>query len=99
MEAQHGKLEKQSGIEHHIGILLIGEYPLILSGTHAGPARNGFAGGISPVVEIANDTAQQPVVCGRNPVVIVERNGSQRRNIYFKFLPVVDMAVSLGFNA
>ena len=34
MFAEYGKLEKQCGIEHHIGILLIWEYPTLFTTTH-----------------------------------------------------------------
>ena len=42
MATQYGKFKQEGGIEHDIGIFLIGEYPFVFTGTYAGPARNGF---------------------------------------------------------
>ena len=30
MEAQHGKLDEQGAVEHHVGLFLIREYPFLL---------------------------------------------------------------------
>ena len=38
---------------------------------------------------VADDAAQQPVVGGRDPVVVVERDGGKHRNIDAVFVHVV----------
>ena len=76
-----GKLEEHGRVEHRIGILLIGEYPLVLARPHAGPAADGVAGVDSAILIVADDAAQQPVVGGGNVVVGVEKDGRQGRGI------------------
>ena len=72
MGAQDGKLDVQCGVEHSVGSLLIGEYPLILSFTDVIPLGNGLLRSKGAFVVVANDAAQQAVVACGNPVVVVE---------------------------
>ena len=81
MAAQHGKLEQQGGVEHHVGVFLVGEYPLVFARAHAGPARDGLLCRVAAVVVVADDAAQQAVVGGGNPVVVVQRDGGQCRDV------------------
>lgn len=36
--AEHGEFEQEGGVEHNVGIFLVGEYPFVLAGTYTGPA-------------------------------------------------------------
>ena len=71
------QLEEHRRIEHRVGILLEGEYPLVLSCTDRRPAADGFLSRDSPVLMVADDTAQQTVVCCRDIIMVVEQDGGQ----------------------
>ena len=71
MCAQHGKLNVQGRVEHHVGRLLEGEYPLVFGSEHVLPLGNGLLGGIGAFVIVANDATQQAVVANGNPVVVI----------------------------
>ena len=89
------QLEKHGGIEHRIGILLEGEYPLILTSTDRRPAADGLLSRDSPVLMVADDAAQQTVVGSRHIVVVVEQDGGQRRSIDTEYLFVRDLRCQL----
>ena len=89
VDAQHGELDVQGRVEHHVGRLLIGEYPLFLSLADVLPLADGLLCGESTFVVVADDAAQQPVVACRYPVVVVERDAGQRRDIDLVFQRVV----------
>ena len=55
--AQYGNLVEERAVEHHIGILLIGEDVLVLASTHARPATNGRFGISATRVVVARDAA------------------------------------------
>ena len=90
MGAQHGKLDVECRVEHHIGRLLIGEDPLFLGLAHALPLTDGLAGGIGTLVVVANDAAQQAVVLRGDPVVVIEGDAGQGRDVDLVFQFVVD---------
>ena len=81
MGAQYGKLNVEGRVEHHVGSFLIGEYPLVLGQADVLPLRNGLLGSIGAFVIVADDTAQQSVVARGNPVVVIERDASEGRDI------------------
>ena len=85
VSAQHGKLDVEGRVEHCVGTLLIGEYPLVLGLADVLPLGNGLLGGKGSLVVVADDTAQLAVVANGNPVVVVERDAGQCRNIDLVF--------------
>ena len=85
MGAQHGKLDVEGRVEHHVGSLLIGEYPLVFGLTHILPLRDGLLGGKGAFVVVADDAAQQTVVANGNPVVVIQRDTGQRRGVDLVF--------------
>ena len=91
MQAKHCKFKQQRRIEHHIRILLIREYPFIFAGTHTRPAGDSLTGRISPVIKVADNAAKQTIVCRRNPVMVVQRNSGQCRDINLELLFIRDM--------
>ena len=78
MDVQYRKLHQVRRIEHHVGVFLVRIDPLLLSAAHVRPLVDGLPGRESPAVEIADDPSQQPVVAGRHPVVVVERDARER---------------------
>ena len=58
MCTQHGKFDVEGRVEHHIGRLLIREYPLVLSQTDVLPLRDGLLGRIGAFIVVADDTAE-----------------------------------------
>ena len=65
------KLEKHCRVEHHVGILLVGEYPLVLARPYARPAPYRIHGAASPVFVVAYYPSKQAVVGGGYVVVVV----------------------------
>ena len=90
MRTQYGKLNIKRRIEHHVGRLLEGEYPLVLGLTDALPLTDGLASRKGALVIVADNTAQQSVILRGNPVMIVERDARQRRYIYLLLQTVID---------
>ena len=52
---------------------------------------NGFLGRDTTIFVIADDTAEQTVVCCRDIIVIVQKNRGQRRSIYSEYLLLWDV--------
>ena len=77
---EYGEFHQVGGVEHHIGVLLIGIDPLLFGAADVRPLVDGLAGGEGAVVVVADDAAQQPVVAGRHPVVVVERDAGEGRD-------------------
>ena len=53
---------------------------------------NGFLGRDTTIFVIADDTAEQTVVCCRDIIVIIQKNRGQRRSIYSEYLLLRDMS-------
>ena len=53
---------------------------------------NGFLGRDTPILVIADDAAEQTVVCCRDVIVIVQKNRGQRRSIYSEYLLLRDVS-------
>ena len=58
------------------------EYPLVLSLQNIFPLSNGLLRCKRTLVVVTDDASEQPVVARRNPVVVVERNACEGRNIH-----------------
>ena len=56
---------------------------------------NGFLGRDTPILVIADDAAEQTVVCRRDIIVIVQKNRGQRRSIYSEYLLLWDVGRQL----
>ena len=80
------QLEKHGRVEHGIGILLIREYPAVLTLAHRRPAADGVLCGDTTVLMVADDAAQQTVIGGRNIVMGVQQDGGQCRGIDTEYL-------------
>ena len=74
MGAQHGKLDVEGRVEHHVCRLLEREYPLVLCLAHTLPLADGLAGREGPLVVVADNAAKQAVVLSWNPVVVIQRD-------------------------
>ena len=81
MSAQHGKLDVQSRVEHHVCCFLEGEYPLVLSFTDTLPLADCLSSREGTLVIVTDNTTQQAIILRRNPVVIIERDTCQGRDI------------------
>ena len=73
---------KHRRVEHGIGILLIWEYPLVLTCPYRRPAMNRLLRRHTPIFIVADDATEQSVVGGRDIVMIIQQNGGQRRRIH-----------------
>ena len=71
------QFEEHGGVEHSVGIFLIGEYPLVLAGTYRRPAADGVDSRDPTILVVADDAAQQAVVGRGDIVVLVEQQGGQ----------------------
>ena len=78
MRVKDGEFHQVGRIEHHVRILLVRIDPLLLRATHVGPLVDGLAGRERALVVVAHDAAQQAVVAGRHPVVVVQRDARER---------------------
>ena len=85
MGAENGKFYVQSRIEHHIGGLLEGQYPLLFRLAHIVPHTDGLTGREGSLVVVADNTTQQTVVMRGYPVVVIERYTRQSRDKYLVF--------------
>jgi len=75
--SENGKFKQQGRIEHGIGVLLVREYPFFFSIPHTIPTGNGILSRIASVAEIPDDAAQQSIVGGGYPVVIIQGDRRQ----------------------
>ena len=82
----HRYLEEQRGIESGIGVFLEGEYPFLLTASHRRPALYGLFGRSVAVFVVTHYAAQQPGVGGRYPVVVVDAECGQCRDIHLENL-------------
>ena len=62
--AQYRYLVEERRVEYCVGILLIGEYVLLLAAADAGPALQRREGVVAARIVVARDAAQQAVVRG-----------------------------------
>ena len=85
MGAQYGELDIEGRVEHDVGTLLIREYPLVLSLHDILPLGNGLLSGKGSLIVVAYNATQQAVVANGNPVVVVEGDTGQCRNIDLVF--------------
>ena len=81
MGAQHGKLDVEGRVEHHIGCFLERYNPLILGLAHAVPLTDSLTSREGSFVVVADNATQQTVVLCGNPVVIVERDAGKGRDV------------------
>ena len=75
--AQHSQLVNQRTVEHHVGILLEREYPLVLTAAYRRPARYRVDGTCPTELVVADDTADKTAVRSRDVVVVVKLDGGQ----------------------
>jgi hypothetical protein len=76
--AQYRELDQVCGIEHHVCILLERKYPFFLRIADVLPLADGLAGRECPFVVVTDDAAQQTVVAGRYPVMVVQGRTRER---------------------
>mgnify|MGYP000514379944 CR=1 FL=1 len=81
---KHRQLEKQGRVEHHIRFLLIGINPCLLASEDGRTTGDCVACGVVAVFVVADNTAQKTNVGCRNPVVVVDIDGRERRDEYLK---------------
>ena len=77
----HSQLEEERRIEHRIGIFLIREDPFFLAAAHTRPTAYGLFGRHGAIFGITDYATEQAVVGRRYPVMVVNRNCGQRRDI------------------
>ena len=90
MRPEDGKLDVERRVKHHVGILLVGRYPLFLREAHVPPLADGLAGAEGSLIVVADDATQQAVVAGGHPVVVVERDAGEGGDIHLELLAVGD---------
>ena len=91
-----GQLEQHGRVEHGIGILLIREYPAVLTLAHRRPAADGVLCSDTTVLMVADDATQQTVVGGGNVVMGIQQDGGQCRGIDTEYLVVGNILGQLG---
>ena len=81
-----GEFEDEGGIESGVGIFLEGENPFFLPPAHTRPASDGLDGGGVAIFMIAHDAAKQAVVGGGNPVMVVDAEGGEGRDVDLEYV-------------
>ena len=79
--AQYRYLVEERRVEYCVGILLIGEYVLLLAAADAGPALQRREGVVAARIVVARDAAQQAVVRGGYAREVVHRHRRQTRDV------------------
>ena len=69
--AKDGELHEVSGVEQHIGVFLKRIDPLHLGAAHVRPIADGLLRAECAFVVVADDSAEEAVVAGRDAVVVV----------------------------
>ena len=78
---QHGDFVEERRVEHHVGVLLIGEDVPLLAAAHGGPARERGQRVGAPLRVVAGQTAQKAVVGGGDAREVVHRHGREARDV------------------
>ena len=91
MGSQHGKLNVEGRVEHGVRTLLMREYPFVFCFTDVLPLTDGLTGRVGSFVIVTDDTAQQSVVANGNPVMVIQRDTGQRRDVDFVLQRVVNL--------
>lgn len=94
---QDGQFIIERGVEHRIRFFLEGEDPGAFAPADVGPHLERACGGMAPIAMVAHQTADQPVVGGRNAVVVVQVQLGQRGNINQNLRASGRPGVSAGF--
>ena len=96
MRPQHGKLNIQGRVEHCVGRLLEGEYPLVFSLTYVLPLGDGLLCRVGTFVVVADDAPQQAVVAHGYPVVVVYGYAGEGRDVDLVLQRVIDLLREQG---
>ena len=80
--AEHGKLNEIGRVEHCVSGLLVRIDPFFLGVPDLRPLAYALAGGESALIVVAHDAAEQAVVAGRYPVVVVKGRAGERIDEY-----------------
>ena len=92
---EHGELHEIGRVEQHVGVFLVGIYPLHLGAPDVGPVGYRLPGAVRPQVVIPDYAAQEPVVARRDAVVVIQRYAGYRIDEYPEF-PRVGNPVEQG---
>ena len=79
--SEYGELIDECAVEHGVGVLLERENPFLFPSPDRRPSGNGADSGGSPVLVVAHDSPNEPVVGCRDVVVVVELDGGQCRDV------------------
>ena len=79
--SEYGELIDECAVEHGVRILLERENPFLFPSPDRRPSGNGADSGGSPVLVVAHDSPDEPVVGCRDVVVVVELDGGQCRDV------------------
>ena len=85
VRTEHGKLDIECRVEHHVCCFLEWRNPLIFCFTDIAPLADGLLCRIGTFIIIADDASQQSVVLCGNPVVRIEGNAGERRDVDAEF--------------
>ena len=73
-----------------------GHDPFVLAAAHAGPALDGLLCVAAAVLVVADDAAQQAVVIGADPVVVIDVERGQGRHKHAELLLIGNLARQFG---
>ena len=77
MVLHYRELDEVCAVEHNVGSLLEGIYPLTFCAEHVFPVGDGFTGRVSAFVVIPYDAPEEAVVGSGDPIVVVKLGCSE----------------------
>ena len=80
----HSEFEEERRIESGVGILLKGEDPTLFATADTGPTAYCVLGRGVAIFIVAHDATQESIVGSGDPVVIVDMESGQRRDIHLE---------------
>ena len=86
--AQNRELVEERRVEHHIGILLIGEDVFLLAAAHRAPALQRCHGTVAAHAVVADHATQQTVVGRRDAREVIHRYGGEAGDVDAELLAI-----------
>ncbi len=96
---QHRLLVDQHRIEDRIRVVLVGENIFFLALPNLAPHGNGLPGTAPPESGVAHNAPQKPCIRGGNPVVLIDVQRGQGRDIDFKLARIRNPFRAFGIEA
>ena len=97
--AHDPKLKDEGGIEGGVGVFLIGKNPFFLAPSDRRPSANSLHGVGASILVVADDATEESIVGSGNPVVVIDSERGESRDVDAIFEAVVNTVGKLGIEA